>query len=123
VLISHTGCRAVYDHPRNKTDAVLKAGAQRGGVVGIYLMPFVGGKGAPTASIVMQHIDYAVKICGIDHVGIGSDQSITPIRETPEYLRETEKFARMRPAAGSAPPEGRPSSLHLRMQFLHAGSN
>jgi len=105
VLISHTGCRAVYDHPRNKTDAVLKACADRGGVVGIYLMPFVGGKGAPTAELVMQHIDHAVKICGIDHVGIGSDQSITPIRETPEYLREWQNFSRIRQASGSAAPD------------------
>jgi membrane dipeptidase len=105
VLITHTGCRAVYDHPRNKTDAVLKACADRGGVVGIYLMPFVGGKGAPTAETVMRHIDHAVKVCGIDHVGIGSDQSITPIRETPEYLREGESFARKRQASGSAAPD------------------
>jgi membrane dipeptidase len=105
VLISHSGCRAVYNHPRNKTDAVLKECADRGGVVGIYLMPFVGGKGAPTAEIVMQHVDHAVKVCGIDHVGIGSDQSITPIRETPEYLREAEKFAHLRQAAGSAAPD------------------
>jgi len=105
VLITHTGCRAVYDHPRNKTDAVLKACADRGGVVGIYLMPFVGGKGAPSAEMVMRHIEYAVKVCGIDHVGIGSDQSITPIRETPEYLREAERFATFRRTAGSAAPD------------------
>jgi membrane dipeptidase len=105
VLISHTGCRAVYDHPRNKTDAVLKACAERGGVVGIYLMPFVGGQGAPTTEQVMKHIDYAVRVCGIDHVGIGSDQSITPIRETPEYIRAAEAFARVRQAAGSAAPD------------------
>lgn len=105
VLITHSGCRAVYDHPRNKTDVVLKSCADRGGVVGIYLMPFVGGKGAPTAEIVMQHIEHAVKVCGIDHVGIGSDQSITPIRETLEYLKEWERFSRVRQASGSAAPD------------------
>jgi membrane dipeptidase len=54
---------------------------------------------------VMQHIDHAVKVCGIDHVGIGSDQSITPIRETPEYLSEWQKFSRVRQASGSAAPD------------------
>ncbi len=109
VLITHTGCRAVYNHPRNKTDEVLRACAERGGVIGIYLMPFVGGTGAPTTDLVMRHIEHAVKICGIDHVGIGSDQSISPIRETAEYQSESEKFAHKRQAAGSAAPdENRP---------------
>ena len=41
ILISHTGCRAVFDNPRNKDDAALRALAERGGVVGIYLMPYL----------------------------------------------------------------------------------
>ena len=42
-LITHSGCREVYRHPRSKEDRELKAMADKGGVLGIYLMPFLGG--------------------------------------------------------------------------------
>jgi len=41
VAISHTGCSAVAPHPRNKRDEELRMLAERGGVAGIYLMPFL----------------------------------------------------------------------------------
>jgi membrane dipeptidase len=115
VLITHSGCRTIYNHPRNKTDEVLKALAARNGVIGIYLMPFLGGgtdgtgSGAATKELLLRHIDHAVKLCGVDRVGIGSDQSITPIRETPEYLAEWQRFSKVRQSAGAAAPgEDRP---------------
>ena len=75
-LITHSGCREVYRHPRSKEDRELKAMADKGGVVGIYFMPFIGpGPGAPTVEMLMRQIDHAIKICGVDHVGIGSDLS------------------------------------------------
>ena len=40
-LITHAGCKAVHPHPRNKSDAILKAVADRGGVVGIYDLPYL----------------------------------------------------------------------------------
>ncbi|MFO1394281.1 MAG: membrane dipeptidase, partial [Steroidobacteraceae bacterium] len=49
VIISHTGCRALADLPRNKTDAELRAVAERGGLVGIYFMPFLALDRQPTA--------------------------------------------------------------------------
>jgi membrane dipeptidase len=109
-LITHSGCREVYRHPRSKEDRELKAMADKGGVVGIYFMPFIGpGTGAPTVEMVMRQIDHALKVCGEDHVGIGSDLSTTPIEETPEYLREAKSFVQNRAARGiSAPDETRP---------------
>ena len=92
-LITHSGCREVYRHPRSKEDRELKAMADKGGVVGIYFMPFIGqGPGAPTVDMLMRQIDHALKVCGTDHVGIGSDLSTAPIEETPEYLREAKAF-------------------------------
>ncbi len=92
-LITHSGCREVFRHPRSKEDRELKAMADKGGVVGIYFMPFIGpGPGAPTVEMLMRQIDHAIKVCGVDHVGIGSDLSTTPIEETPEYLREATSF-------------------------------
>ena len=109
-LITHSGCREVYRHPRSKEDRELKAMADKGGVVGIYFMPFIGsGQGAPTIEMLMRQIDHAIKICGVDHVGIGSDLSTAPIEETPEYLTEHKSFVDGRVRRGiSAPDEMRP---------------
>jgi membrane dipeptidase len=109
-LITHSGCREVYRHPRSKEDRELKAMADKGGVVGIYFMPFIGpGPGAPTIEMLMRQIDHAIKVCGADHVGIGSDLSTAPIEETPEYLREHKTFVEGRAKRGiSAPDESRP---------------
>jgi len=110
VIISHSGCRALYRHPRNQEDRELKAMAARGGVVGIYLMPFLGGAPSPyaTAELVVRHVEHALKVCGTDHVGIGSDNSITPVEETPEYLRiKTESVADRVKRGISAPDEDR----------------
>jgi membrane dipeptidase len=109
-LITHSGCREVYRHPRSKEDRELKAMADKGGVVGIYFMPFIGeGPGAPTIEMLMRQIDHAIKVCGADHVGIGSDLSTTPIDETPEYLREHKAFVEARAKRGiAAPDESRP---------------
>jgi membrane dipeptidase len=109
-LITHSGCREVYRHPRSKEDRELKAMADKGGVVGIYFMPFIGpGPGGPTVEMLMRQIDHALKVCGEDHVGIGSDLSTMPIDETPEYLAEHKSFVDGRIARGiSAPDESRP---------------
>lgn len=109
-LITHSGCREVYRHPRSKEDRELKAMADKGGVIGIYFMPFIGpGPGAPTTEMLMRQIEHAIKVCGVDHVGIGSDLSTAPIEETPEYLREHQTFVEGRARRGiSAPDESRP---------------
>ncbi len=106
VAITHTGCQAVFMHPRNKRDEELRACAQKGGVVGIYLMPYLNASGPPTAEDAMKHLDHALQVCGEDHVGIGSDQSITPVNDTPEYYTRMEAEVNRRKAMGiSAPRE------------------
>jgi membrane dipeptidase len=107
VLITHTGCRAVYQHPRNKEDAELKALAEKGGVVGIYLMPFLSvGPGPITEEDLFRHLEHALKTCGADHVGIGSDQRIEPVPDTPAYRENLRKEVEARKKAGvSAPGE------------------
>lgn len=104
VAITHSGSRAVYDHPRSKSDETLRAMADRGGVIGIYLMPFLNASGPATAEHVMSHIEHAVNVCGEDHVGIGSDQSITPVELTPAYREQQRVFAERRQRLGIAAP-------------------
>jgi len=107
VLISHTGCNAIYPHPRSNDDTELRATAEKGGVVGIYLMPFLdGGTGPLTAEMFFAHLDHALDVCGENHVGIGSDQGIEPIDDGPEYREALRKEVEMRQKMGiSAPGE------------------
>lgn len=107
LTISHTGCNAVYPHPRNNDDKELKAVADKGGVVGIYLMPFLsGGTGEVKASAFVKHVKHALNICGEDQVAIGSDQGVLPVNDTPEYRESVRRDVERRIAAGiSAPGE------------------
>lgn len=100
ISINHTGCRALCDLPRNKTDAELRGVAERGGFVGIYFMPFLTLDGHPRASDVVAHIEHALKICGEDHVGIGTDGSITAIDDLNAYQAALAKEVAERAAAG-----------------------
>ena len=85
ISINHTGCRALNDLPRNKTDEELALVASRGGFVGIYFMPFLSPTGHATAEDVVAHIEHAVNVCGEDHVGIGTDGAMTAIDDLEAY--------------------------------------
>lgn len=104
VAISHSGCKAVADFPRSKRDEELKMMADKGGVIGIYLMPFLVKERAPSDEDVMMHIEHALKVCGEDHVGIGSDLSITPHNVTEEYKKSHAVFVKGRKEKGIAAP-------------------
>jgi membrane dipeptidase len=107
ISINHTGCRALVDLPRNKTDEELRLVASRGGFVGIYFMPFLDPHGHAHAADVVRHIEHAVKICGEDHVGIGTDGSVTQIDDLQKYAAALAKENAERRAAGvAAPGEG-----------------
>lgn len=107
VAISHTGCRAVTDLPRNKSDEELRLIASKGGFVGIYFMPFVALGRRATAEDVVNHIDHAVNVCGEDHVGIGTDGDVTSHDDMDAYMAHLRKENAERRAAGiSAPGEG-----------------
>jgi len=104
VSITHSGCNAVYRHPRNKNDATLRRLADRGGVVGIYLMPFLNEAGPPSAEDVVAHIEHALSVCGEDHVGIGTDQGIVPLDVGGDFQQRFDEVSAMRSTAGIAAP-------------------
>jgi membrane dipeptidase len=104
IAISHSGCRAVADRPRSKPDETLRKLADRGGVIGIYLMPFLTTGSAPTSDDLIRHIEHAIKVAGEDHVGIGSDLSVTPHVVDQEYMRVHRTFVEGRIKAGIAAP-------------------
>ena len=104
ISINHTGCRALADLPRNKTDEELRLVAEKGGFVGIYFMPFLNVSGHPTAVDVIAHIEHAIKICGEDHVGIGTDGGTTPVDDLEAYKVTLIKEVEDRKAKGIAAP-------------------
>ncbi len=76
IIASHSGCRALANHPRNLNDEQLKALAQNGGVIQVVALGGFLKLGLPPPAdvkIYVDHIDHAVKVAGIEHVGIGSD--------------------------------------------------
>lgn len=75
IVCSHSNCKALCDVPRNLTDDQLRALAKAGGVAHTtFYHGFLRADGA-TASIIdgINHLEHAIQIMGIDHVGIGTD--------------------------------------------------
>lgn len=76
VLLTHAGAKALWNTPRMKSDAVLRACAERGGVIGIMASPnttMTQHHSVHTLEAVMEHFQYIVDLVGIDHVGFGPD--------------------------------------------------
>ena len=106
IAATHSSCAALNDVPRAKTDDQIRRLASKGGVIGIYMMPFLRASGQPTAHDFIQHIEHAITVAGEDHVGVGSDNSITPLDLSPEFRALHAGFVKQRRAEGiSAPGE------------------
>jgi membrane dipeptidase len=141
VLLSHSGCKAVFDHPRNVDDERLRALAARGGVIQVsaysdYMVPIAKNPerdaaiaeyqkasraqanptpaermalvarrrdiderfATPRATFedFMEHLLHALKVVGVDHVGIGIDfdggGGVTGLNDATDYPRITERL-------------------------------
>ncbi len=81
---NHTMCETLYkNHPRSKTDQEIKAMADKGGVMGIICLGYMIGPdpgGETTLETYVDHIDHAVKVAGIDHVGLAADFPIQGLK-------------------------------------------
>jgi membrane dipeptidase len=104
IAATHTSCAALADVPRAKTDEQLRRLAAKGGVAGIYMMPFLRSGGQPTSDDFIRHVEHAINVMGEDHVGIGSDNSITPLALTPAFRALHAGFVSQRRAQGIAAP-------------------
>ncbi len=77
VLVTHSNCAALVGHPRCKSDAVLRAMAARGGVMGITAVrAFVRQPEAPSLADLLDHFDHVARVAGPEHVGLGSDVDV-----------------------------------------------
>lgn len=112
IVCSHSNCRALCDHPRNLTDDQLRALAKAGGVAHTtfyhgFLKP--SGTVLPTSTNntteadildAVAHLEHAIRIMGIDHVGIGTDfdgdGGVPGMANASEILNFTKQLLRRR---------------------------
>ena len=104
MVASHTACDGLHHHIRSKPDRVIKAIADTGGYIGICCVPaFLGGPGHIRA--MLDHVDYAVRRFGAEHVAIGTDVAYTS-RNMAAESRKVPKTGPARPRWESFWPPG-----------------
>jgi membrane dipeptidase len=104
LVISHTGARALTDHPRNTSDETIRAVADKGGVVGVYFMPFLTLDSHPKGADLIAHVEHVARIAGEDHVGIGTDNGVLPTTLDEETKKKLKEWQEQRIKAGIAAP-------------------
>jgi membrane dipeptidase len=104
LVISHTGARALTDHVRNTDDATIKAVADKGGVVGVYFMPFLTLDSHPKGEDLLRHVDHIANVAGEDHVGIGTDNGVLPTTLDEETKAKLKTWQEQRIKSGIAAP-------------------
>jgi membrane dipeptidase len=84
IAITHSNCKTLVNHPRNKSDEVIRKLADKGGVMGITgVRMFIKDRDPTTVADMVDHIDHVVKLVGIEHVGIGSDADLNGYDDMP----------------------------------------
>lgn len=77
IVASHSNARSLSPHTRNLTDAMIKAIAEKGGLIGINFGPEFLNKDitskTSTVDLIVQHIKHLVDVGGVEVVGLGSD--------------------------------------------------
>jgi membrane dipeptidase len=111
---AHPGRSSRPITPRNSSDEELRLVAEKGGYVGVYFASFIN-PGHPWGSEdVANHIDHAIKICGEDHVGIGSDHGVNDVGDIDTAQAYVAKLVAERRARGiSVSGEGTPFGTDL----------
>ncbi|HEU0310537.1 MAG TPA: membrane dipeptidase [Sphingomicrobium sp.] len=104
LVISHTGSRALTDHPRNTADETIRAVADKGGVVGVYFMPFLTLDSHPKGEDLLRHVEHIANVAGEDHVGIGTDNGVLPLILDAETKRKADEWQAQRIKLGIAAP-------------------
>lgn len=73
LIASHSNCRALCDHPRNLTDDQIRAIGDTGGVVCLTAVGNFVATASPNLADFCDHIEHAVDVAGVEHVGLGFD--------------------------------------------------
>jgi membrane dipeptidase len=104
IAYTHTACRAIFEHPRAKTDEQLRLLAEHGGYVGIVAVPFFLKQADAGIPDMIDHISHAAGIVGIENVGIGTDWGFWttdfPAELRPRAMRSFAATSGFRPEDG-----------------------
>jgi membrane dipeptidase len=98
VAFSHVLPRALKDVRRNKPDALLRAAADKGGIIGISLFaPGLAAGNDATIDDVIAAMEYAINLLGEEHVGIGTDFSLDHTRPGPymDWVNRDKGYGRL----------------------------
>jgi microsomal dipeptidase-like Zn-dependent dipeptidase len=107
VAITHANAASVMPHPRNKSDAVLKELARRGGVIGCATYRnFTPDAACESVNAWAAMVARTVDIAGIDHVGIGTDEIHQPSQAALDWMRQGRWTRSVQYGAGSATRAG-----------------
>ncbi|OBB98640.1 dipeptidase [Mycobacterium sp. 852002-40037_SCH5390672] len=125
VIYSHSCMRALWDHPRNITDDQARACAETGGVVGITGVGIFLGPNTPTREAMTRHLEYAVGLIGIEHVGVSTDFSFDAADFNDELRRNPhlfdDSYTRWGPIQWMPPETFLMLGEHLRRRGWSAG--
>lgn len=95
VIVSHSTSKTIAYHDRGKTDELARAIAEQGGYFGVVVVPgFIRDTPGATLADFARHVAHLVDVCGIDHVGIGTDKagpgpSTSSLVEYPATMRSS----------------------------------
>lgn len=117
LTISHTGARAIHDHPRNVSDEAIRAVADKGGVTGIYFMPYLAASSKPTGADLIRHIEHVANVGGQDHVAIGTDGPLRPVIINDQTRAQARQAFEQRAASGFTAPGDGPDVLNIVMDY------
>jgi len=96
--VSYTHCcpSGLKDHPRNKSDAELRAVADRGGLIGVATYPpFLPWGEETTVDQCVEVFEHVINVVGEDSVGIGTDFTQDQDRSFFEWLRRDKGHGRL----------------------------
>lgn len=89
VLITHSNCRALVNHPRVKTDEAIRKVGASGGVMGITgVRMFIKAQEPTTIENALDHFDHVRKLIGSEHLGVGSDIDLFGYDKMPPELNK-----------------------------------
>ena len=98
VACTHTFCLTLSKHDRGKPDDLLRAVADAGGYVGILVVPFfISDRPDVPLEVAVDHLEHVIEVCGIDHVGIGTDWGTAFPGELADKLNEEMNVIGFRP--------------------------